>query len=249
MIQNIADDSNPEFRVTFGGFLELFHCLTASQQCGTTTSNNSFLQGSLSCCTSIIDQSFSLFHLGFGGRTHVDLGNTTSEFGQALLQLFTVVVAVGLIDLASNLLNPTFDVGFLTATTNDCRRFTGDPDFLGTAQIFHLDTFKVNAEILEDCFTAGQYGDISEDRLAAVAVTRSLDSTGRQDASHLVDDQRCQCLALDVLSDDQQRFLRFADCLQKRNHLLVVADFFFKQQNVTVFEFDAYVILVGDKVW
>ena len=33
--------------------------------------------------------------------------------------------------------------------------------------------------------------------------------------------------------------LRLADRFEKRNHLLVVADLFFEQQNVTVIQFDA----------
>ena len=53
-----------------------------------------------------------------------------------------------------------------------------------------------------------KHGDVAEHGLAAVAVAGRLDGAHVEDAAQLVDHQRGQGLALDVLGDDQQRLAR-----------------------------------------
>ena len=65
---------------------------------------------------------------------------------------------------------------------------------------------------------------------ASIAVARCFDGTGREDASHLVDDQSCESFAFGVLGNNQQWLLGLADGFQDWNHLLVVADLFLEQQ-------------------
>ena len=60
-------------------------------------------------------------------------------------------------------------------------------------------------EVLADRLAAGEDGDVFEHRLAAIAEARRLHRRDLQRAAQLVDDQRRQRLALDVLGDDQQR--------------------------------------------
>ncbi len=50
-----------------------------------------------------------------------------------------------------------------------------------------------------------EHGDVAEHGLAAIAEARRLDRADLKDAAQLVDDQRGQRLALDVLGDDEQR--------------------------------------------
>ena len=66
---------------------------------------------------------------------------------------------------------------------------------------------------------AGEDGDVFEHRLAAVAVAGRLDGADVEDAAELVDDQRRQGFALDVLGDDQQRLLGLLDLLEQRDEL------------------------------
>jgi hypothetical protein len=52
---------------------------------------------------------------------------------------------------------------------------------------------------------AGEDGDVLEHGLATIAEAGGLDGAHLQGAAQLVDDQRGQGLAFDVLGDDQQR--------------------------------------------
>ena len=64
----------------------------------------------------------------------------------------------------------------------------------------------------------------SQHGLAAVAVARGLDRAHVEDAAELVDHQRRQGLALDVLGDDQQRPLGLGDLLEQRHQLVHAGD-------------------------
>ena len=57
-----------------------------------------------------------------------------------------------------------------------------------------------------------------------------------QHAAELVDHQRRQGLALDVLGDDQQRLARWADLLQQRNQVADVADLLLVDQDQGVLQ-------------
>ena len=71
------------------------------------------------------------------------------------------------------------------------------------------------AELLGDDLAAGQGGDVAQHLLAAVAEARRLDRQDVQDAAQLVDDQRRQRLAVDVLGDDHQLLATGLDQLSR----------------------------------
>ena len=62
---------------------------------------------------------------------------------------------------------------------------------------------------------AGQDGDVLEHRLAPIAEAGRLHRRDLEPAAQLVDDQRRQRLALDVLGDDQQRLAALYDRLEQ----------------------------------
>ena len=96
--------------------------------------------------------------------------------------------------------------------------------------------------------SAAQNTQVTHDRFAPIAVTRSLDSTNAQNAAHLVDHQSGQRFAVDVFSDDQQRLLRLADRFQKRNEFLVAANFLFENQHVAIVELNSHFVWVGNEM-
>ena len=53
--------------------------------------------------------------------------------------------------------------------------------------------------------TAGQHRDVLQHLLAAIAEARRLDGGGVERAAQLVDDERRERFALDVLGDDEER--------------------------------------------
>ena len=80
--------------------------------------------------------------------------------------------------------------------------------FLAVPRSVSLTASSVTPRSLKMALAAGQHGDVAEHGLAAIAVAGGLDGTDVEDAAHLVDHQRGQGLAFDVLGDDQQRLAR-----------------------------------------
>jgi hypothetical protein len=69
-----------------------------------------------------------------------------------------------------------------------------------------------------------------------------------QQAADLVDDDRGERLALDVLGDDQQRLLGLRDLLQHRQEVRHVGDLGLVDEDVGVLEHGLQAVLVGDEV-
>jgi hypothetical protein len=63
---------------------------------------------------------------------------------------------------------------------------------------------ELDADVLADQLAAGQDGDVLQHGLAAIAEAGALTAGDLQAAAQLVDHQRGERLALDVLGDDQQ---------------------------------------------
>src|SRR5690606_21328812 len=93
-------------------------------------------------------------------------------------------------------------------------------DLLGLAEVLPLDVLELDAEVLADQLATGEDRDVLEHRLAAVTEARRLDGADLERAAQLVDDQRGERLALDVLGDDQQRLALAGDLLEDRQQVL-----------------------------
>ena len=91
-------------------------------------------------------------------------------------------------------------------------------------------------------------GDVLEHGLAAVAEARRLDGGGLQRAAQLVDDERGQRLALDVLGDDQERPAGAGHLLEHRQQVLHRADLLLVDQDERVLEHHFHALRVGDEV-
>ena len=62
---------------------------------------------------------FLLLHLGLGRGADIDDGHTAGELREALLELLTIVIAGGLVDLAADLVHAALDVGLLAGSFDD----------------------------------------------------------------------------------------------------------------------------------
>jgi hypothetical protein len=80
----------------------------------------------------------------------------------------------------------------------------------GAPEHVHSDLVELDAKILADRLSTSEDRDVFEHRLAAVAEARSLYRRDFQPAAQLIDDKRCQRLAFNVLSDDDE-WLRSLD--------------------------------------
>ena len=77
-------------------------------------------------------------------------------------------------------------------------------------------------------------GDVLEHLLAAIAEARRLDGADLERAAQLVDDQRRERLAVDVLGDDEERLALLGDLLEQREELLHVRDLLLVDEDVGV---------------
>src|SRR5205807_10424300 len=109
-------------------------------------------------------------------------------------------------------------------------------DAPGTAQVSQLNTFELDANLLDDRLATSEYGDIFQHCLAAVAETGRLDCTNVERSSKSVHYEGSQSFAIHLLGDDQQRLAGASDLLQNWEQVLHATDLLFVDQDVGVFE-------------
>ena len=80
-------------------------------------------------------------------------------------------------------------------------------DAAGPAQVGELDGVELAADLLADDRAAREDGEVAQHLLAAVAEAGGLDGEHVDDAAQLVDDERRERLAIDVLGDDEEVLL------------------------------------------
>src|SRR5690606_8412792 len=112
----------------------------------------------------------------------------------------------------------------------------GDDDLLGPAEQVERDAVELEADLLGDDLAAGEDGHVAEHRLAALAEAGGLDRDAGERAADLVDHQRGQGLALDVLGDDEERLARLHDLLEDGQELLDRADLALVDEDVGLVE-------------
>ena len=151
----------------------------------------------------VLDAGLLLLHLDLGRRADLDDGDAADQLREPLLELLAVVVGGGLLDLRADLLDAALDVGPLAGAVDDRGVVLVDDDPFGAAEVLQRDALELDAELLGDHLAAGEDRDVLEHRLAAVAEAGSLHRDALERAANLVDDQRRERLALDVLGDDE----------------------------------------------
>src|SRR6185312_2331193 len=94
----------------------------------------------------------------------------------------------------------------------------------------------------------GEDGDVLEHALAAVTEARRLDGDGGEGTAQLVDDDRRERLALDVLGHDQQRTTGLDDLLEHGQDVLDGTDLLVRDQDVGVVHHGFHALGVRDHV-
>ena len=153
----------------------------------------------------VINAILALLDLYFGRAADADHRDAARELGQTLLQLLTVVVRGGLLDLRLDLVDARLDVGLLACPADDGGVLLVDHHFLGATEHGERDVLHLDAEIFRDRLFTGQNRDVLQHRLAAIAETRRLDGRDLQTATEAVDDEGSECFAFDVFGDNHKR--------------------------------------------
>src|SRR5581483_272383 len=97
-------------------------------------------------------------------------------------------------------------------------------------------------------FPARESRNLIEYGSPAIAKLGSLNRAGAENASQLVDNEGGERLAFDVPSNDQQRFPRMRNLLQKLQHNLQIDDLFAADQDVGIVQNSDGAFRIGDEV-
>ena len=137
---------------------------------------------------------------------------------------------------------------FLPAAVDDRGVLLLDPDALGFAEHLQGHVLELDAEVLRDHRARGEDGDVLEHRLAAVAEAGRLDRGHLQAAAQLVDDQRRQRLALDVLGDDEQRLASLHDRFENGQHGLERGELLLVDEDVRILKLRDHLLRIGHEI-
>src|SRR4030081_429826 len=196
----------------------------------------------------VVDAILALLDFDFGRAADADHRDAARELGQTLLELLTVVVRGGFLDLRLDLVDAGFDVGLLASAVDDGGVLLVDHHLLGATEHGERDVLHFDAEIFRDRLTAGQHRDVLQHRLAAIAAARSLDGGNLEAATQTVDDEGGERFAFDVFRNDDKRLAGLNHGFQQRKQFVQVGELLLVDQDVGVIEFNAHLVGVGDEV-
>src|SRR6202163_4298591 len=196
----------------------------------------------------VVHAILALPHFDFGRAADADHRDAAGELGQTLLQLLTVVVRGGFLDLRLDLIDAGLDVGLLAGAAHDRGVLLVDHHLLGATEHGERDVLHFDAEIFRDRLTAGQHCDVLQHGLAAISEARSLHGCDLQTATQAVDDQGGERFAFDIFSDNHQRLAALHHGFEQRKKFIQLRKFLFVDQDVGIFHFNAHLVGVGDEV-
>ena len=215
-----------DVRASAAGDDTLFHCRAGSVQ-------------------SILHAIFCLFHLSLGGCAYTDYRYAARELGQTLLELLSVEIGLGLFDLFLDLSDAGSKSFLVAEAVNDDCIFLLNLDALGAAELVNGGILELKAKVGADNCAACQDRDILKHCFPSVAIAGSLDSNYAESAAQLVDDQSCESLALDILSDDQELRAHLDDLLKKRKDILDRGDLLVCDQDERIVQDRFHLVHIG----
>src|SRR5712691_665446 len=189
-----------------------------------------------------------LLELDLSRCAHFDHGDAARQLGQALLELLPVEVAGGLGDLRADLLDATLDRLLRATTLDDGGLVLVGLHLARPAEILHGRRVELAANLLRNDLAAGEHGDVLEHGLAAIPEARRLDRQDVERAAQLVDHQRGQRFAVDVLSNDDEVLADLQEALEHRQNVRDRTDLLVGDQDVRLVEHRFHALRIGDEV-
>src|SRR3954452_13076868 len=245
--QRLAHDLDAGLLVVVLG-LDALQLLGGAQQGDAAARHDAFFNRRTGRMHRVINAVLALLDFDFGRAADADHRDAACELGQTLLQLLTVVVRGGLLDLRLDLVDARLDVGLLAGAVDDRGVFLVDHHLLGATEHLQGDVLELDAEICRDRLPTGQNGDVLQHALAASAEARSVDGRNLQTATQTVDDEGGERFAFDVFRDDDQRLAGLHHGFEQRQQFVEVGELLLVDQDVGVVEFNAHLVGVGDEV-
>ena len=189
-----------------------------------------------------------LLELDLGGSANLDHGNAAGELGETLLELLTVKLGIGVLDLTLDLGDALVDGLPGASARDDGGGVLGDLDGLGATEHLSGGVGDLDAELLHGDLAAGKDGDVLEHALTTIAIARGLHGGDLQGATELVEDQGGESLAVDVLAHDEEGGAGLLHGLEDREDVLDVGDLLIRHQDVGVLELSDHGGVVGREV-
>src|SRR5467141_1129755 len=245
--ERLADDLDAGLLVVVRG-LDALELLGGAQQGDAAARHDAFFNRRTGRMHRVVNAVLALLDFDFGRAADADHRDAARELGQTLLQLLTVVVRGGFLDLRLDLIDACFDVGLLAGAVDDGGVLLVDHHLLGAAEHVERDVLELDAEIFRDRLTAGQHRDVLQHRLAAIAEARSLDGGNLEAATQTVDDEGGESFAFDVFRDNHKRLAALHHGFQQRKQFIQLRQLLFIDEDVGIFHFDAHLVGVGDEV-
>ena len=111
-------------------------------------------------------------------------------------------------------------VSRVAAAADDRRHVAVDDDALGPPELRELDVVEREAELLRDVRPAGQDRQVLVHEPSLRAVLRRRNGDRRDEPAHLVDDERRERVAREVLAEQQQRLAGRDQLVEQRQQLV-----------------------------
>src|SRR5262249_13590385 len=159
------------------------------------------------------------------------------------------VVGGDFLDLRLDFVDPPLNVVLLAGTTHDRGVLLLDRHLLGTAKHIDRHVLKLDTEISGDHGAASQDRDIFQHRLTSVAEARRFHGSNLEAATQLVYDKGGECLAFDILGNNEEWFASLHHRLKERQQFVEGRKFLFIDQDIRVFHFNPHLVGVRNKVW
>ena len=109
--------------------------LLGAQQRNATASYDAFFNCCAGCVQGVFNAGFLLFHFDFGGCANLDHGHAASEFCNALLEFFAVVVRGRFFNLYAHLFDAGLDIVSSASAIDDDGVFFTHFNALGGAEV------------------------------------------------------------------------------------------------------------------
>jgi hypothetical protein len=183
---------------------------------------------------SVLYTSLLLFHLNFSSSTNMDNCYTANELSETLLELLTIVVRGGVLDLSANLANSALDVILLASSVDDGGVILVNNDALSLTTVSKSDVLKLDAKLLSDATSASEDSDILKHRLTTITEAWSLNSTYVKHSADSVNNEGSESLTFDIFSDDKKWLTSLSNLLENREEVLDAADLLLVNKNESV---------------
>ena len=213
-----------------------------------TTRHDAFLHSSAGSMQGVVYAVFLLLHFHFGSGTYIQYSHTAAQLGQALLQLFAVVVRGGSFDLCLDLVDAGSDLFLIALTAYDGGVVFVDGYAGSLAEVAQVGVFQLITLLFADNDTLGEDSDVLQHFLAAVAKAGGLYSSHLQRATQFVHHQGSQGFAFQVFCNDQQGTAALSHFLQDVQDILHGADLLVVDQDIGILQFSFHFLAVGNKV-